>query len=130
MDHWFWYLATSDYSAAPQRKPDGTGQQATRAPIDSSFSSPFVGQRLSDLARWLANKTKSVDLDDRFFGVLDKQAENGTIALCRLGNREHEVEGTTCVLVEAEQSSLELSGMDSGLDSNEWVRNSPYKLDL
>ncbi len=77
-----------------------------------------------------SEQDQSVDLDDRFFGVLDKQAENGTIALCRLGNREREVEGTTCVLVEAEQSSLELSGMDSGLDSNEWVRNSPYKLDL
>jgi len=130
VDHWFWYLATADYSAAPQRKPDGTGQQATKAPIDPSFSSPFVGQGLADVAHWLANKPKSVNLDDRFFGVLDKQAENGKIALCRLGRREREVEGTTCVLVEAEQSSLELSGMDSDLDWDELVRNSPYKLDL
>lgn len=82
------------------------------------------------MAHWLADKPKSVDLDDRFFGVLDKQAENGNIALCRLGNREDDVKGTTCVLVEAEQSSLELSGMDSDLDWDEWVRNSPYNLDL
>jgi len=50
VDHWFWYLATSHYSAAPQRKPDGTGQQATGAPIDPSFSSPFIGQDLANVA--------------------------------------------------------------------------------
>ncbi len=71
-----------------------------------------------------------MDLDDRFFGVLDKQANNGKIALCRLGHREREVEGTTCVLVEAEQSSLELSGMGSDLDWDERVWNSRYTLDL
>jgi len=31
---WKWRLATTAYSAAPQRKPSGTGQEGTRAPID------------------------------------------------------------------------------------------------
>lgn len=103
MNHWFWYLGSSKNSAAPQRKPDATGQQDTKAPIDPSFASPFVGQGLADVALWLTNKPKRVDLDDRFFAVLDKQAKNGKSALCRLGKRARETEGSTCVLVEAGQ---------------------------
>ncbi|KAL8709483.1 MAG: hypothetical protein Q9225_007446 [Loekoesia sp. 1 TL-2023] len=114
---WLWYLATLDYDAAPQRKPDGTGQDATRAPIDPSFSSPFIGQSLVGVTQWLRNKPKSVDLDGRYFGILDKQAEKSAkIALCRVEDQERKGGVATCVLVKAEQSTLFLAGLDSDLD--------------
>ncbi|KAI4260215.1 MAG: hypothetical protein L6R42_004160 [Xanthoria sp. 1 TBL-2021] len=92
---WWWYLpATLSYRAAPQRmKPDGTHELGTPMPIDPSFSSPFTGKSLEDVARWLRGKPQPVNVDDRFFGVLDKQAEkSGKIAVCRLNDPKVEEE--------------------------------------
>ncbi|KAL8639554.1 MAG: hypothetical protein Q9226_008859, partial [Calogaya cf. arnoldii] len=67
---------TLSYRAAPWRKPDGTQHtMGTPTPIDPSFSSPFSGKSLDDIARWLRGKPQTVNLDDTFFGVLDKQVE-------------------------------------------------------
>ncbi|KAL8712543.1 MAG: hypothetical protein Q9225_006926 [Loekoesia sp. 1 TL-2023] len=125
---WEWYLATSDYAAASQRKPDGTGQQGTIAPISPAFSSLFVGQSLLEVTQWLRDKPKSVDVDPRFFGVLDKQSKNAEkVVLCRLEDPKREKDGATCVLSDAGPSSLWLSGLDSDLDWNEWVKDRRYR---
>ncbi|KAI4120332.1 MAG: hypothetical protein LQ338_007086 [Usnochroma carphineum] len=131
VDAWWWYLAeTTDYRAAPQRKPDGTGQEATQTPIDPSFSSAFAGKRLEDVAHWLMSKPKSVDVDDRFFGVLDKKAGEGKIAICRLNDPKVEKEVAWCILNPADYSTLYLGGLDSDLDWIENVRAGKYTLDL
>ncbi|KAL9013260.1 MAG: hypothetical protein Q9173_002045 [Seirophora scorigena] len=131
VNNWWWYLATLDYRAAPQRKPDGTGQTGTSTPIDPSFSSPFVGKRLEDVAQWLKGKPQSVDLDERYFGVLDKQAEkSGKIAICRLNDPEVEREVAWCILRAADYSTLFLAGLDSDLDWNELVSFQKYTLEL
>ncbi|KAL8702303.1 MAG: hypothetical protein Q9201_004473 [Fulgogasparrea decipioides] len=130
--HWEWYLATADYDAAPKRKPDGTrSSDATKAPIDPSFSSPFVRKSLADVAQWLRNKPKSVNVDPRYFGVLDKQAKTaGKVVLCRLEDPKSEKDGAACVLSEAAQSALYLDGLPSNLDWDEWVQSHRYRPDV
>ncbi|KAL8656070.1 MAG: hypothetical protein Q9210_000508 [Variospora velana] len=131
VDSWWWYLATLDYDAAPQRKPDGTGQIGTRPPIDPSFSSPFVGKSLEDVARWLRGKPQSVDVDNRYFGVLDKQAEkSGKVAICRLNDPKVEEEVASCILRKANYSTLFLAGLDSDLDWDDLVTFQKYTLEL
>lgn len=55
-----------------------------------------------------------MDLESRFFAVLDKKAETGSVALCRIGDRDLQGDELSCVLVKAEESSLMLAGMEYG----------------
>ena len=66
------------------------------------------------MAEWLTKKPKSVDLEGKFFAVLDRKAETGSVALCRVGDREGKGDGVSCVLFKAEESSLTLAGMEYG----------------
>lgn len=123
-------VATLDYRAAPQRNSEhkATG---TQAPINPSSSSPFIGKSLEDVAQWLRGKPQSVDVDARFFGVLDKQtAKSGKVAVCRLNDPNVEKEVAWCILKSAEESTLYLGGLDSNLDWNEDVLYGKYTLDL
>ncbi|KAL8784397.1 MAG: hypothetical protein Q9213_003997 [Squamulea squamosa] len=130
VNDWWWYLpATLDYGAAPQRDPKSAGQIGTPTPIDPSLSSPFVGKGLEDVAAWLRGKPESVDLEDRYFGILDKQAGiSGKIAICRLNDLRIEKEVAWCILRKAGESASFLAGLDSDLDWNELVRFQKYTL--
>ena len=55
-----------------------------------------------------------MDLESRFFAVLDKKAETGSVALCRIGDEDLQGDELSCVLVKAEESSLMLAGMEYG----------------
>ena len=130
VNNWWWYLASLDYATAPRWRPDGTGESGTKTPIDPSFSSPFVGKGLEDIAQWLKGKPKSVVVDDRYFGVLDKQTEkSGKIAICRLNDAKEE-EVASCILWKADESTLFLAGLDSDLDWEELVQFQKYTLQL
>ncbi|KAL8834669.1 MAG: hypothetical protein Q9176_007354 [Flavoplaca citrina] len=130
VNNWWWYLATLDYVTAPRRRPDGTGESGTKTPIDPSFSSPWVGKGLEDIAQWLKGKPESVVVDDRYFGVLDKEAgKSGKIAICRLNDAKEE-EVASCILRKADVSTLFLAGLDSDLDWEELVRFQKYTLQL
>ena len=129
VNNWFYYLATTDYASAPQKKPGGGGQEGTKAPIDQSFKSPFVGDSEVDVARWLQQKPEGVDLDGVFFAVLDKKAETGSVALCRIGDRDGKGEEVSCVLVKTEESSLTLAGMEYG-EFDELLRGRRYVPDI
>lgn len=104
--------------------PEGGGQGATKAPLPSSFKPAFVGKTATDVAMWLKNKPDGVDLDGKFFGVLDKKAaggkdetENGAgnnVVLCRIGDTEGQGNKVQCVLMSAEESTLTLGGMEYG----------------
>ncbi|KAL8714205.1 MAG: hypothetical protein Q9220_001934 [cf. Caloplaca sp. 1 TL-2023] len=124
---WLWYLATPDYSMAPQKRPDGRSHQGTVDPVAPFFSSPFKGKSLEDVTRWLRNKPQQVELDPRFFGVLDKQAMiSGQIATCRLEDPHSKWAPASCLLEKAEASSLHLDGLDSNLDWNDRVELNNY----
>lgn len=73
----------------------------------------------------MKNKPDEVDLESKFFGVLDKAAagekdesgkEKGNeVVLCRIGGREGRDDSVVqCVLVSAEESTLTLGGMEYG----------------
>ena len=126
---WYYYLATANYASAPQKKPGGGGLEATEAPIDKSFKSPFVGHSVADVAQWLQSKPESVDLESTFFAVLDKKAATGSVALCRIGDREGKGDEVSCVLVKTEESSLMLVGMEYG-DFDEMLRGRGYEPDI
>ena len=131
VDQWYFYLATKDYASAPQRKPEGGGQEGTEAPIDSSFKSPFVGHKVTDVAEWLKKKPDSVDLESRFFAVLDKEARrSGSVVLCRIGDRDGKGDAVSCVLKKAEESSLTLAGMEYGRWEELLVSPGEYKPDV
>ncbi|KAI4210762.1 MAG: hypothetical protein LQ351_006438 [Letrouitia transgressa] len=109
VDAWDFYLAVEGYSLAPQKKA-GSPQSGTKAPVDRNFKSPFVGRSLDAIAEWVKQKPGKVDLEPKFFGLLDKKAGDGKIVLCRIG----EDDKVTCVLDEAETALLELEGMEGG----------------
>ena len=117
---------TSDWNIAPKRKPDGKLAEGTVAPIDPSFSSHFAGGSLADAAGFLRNKPDTVDLDPRYFGVLDKQADWAKVVLCRLQDPRQEPDGAACILWEMAKSTLFLGGLDSDIDWDEMVRNLRY----
>lgn len=110
--------------AAPQKKPEGGGQEATEAPLPSSFKPAFVGKTATEVATWLKNKPDKVDLEGKFFAVLDKKAVGGKdgagkvkenkVVLCRIGDEEGQDEKVQCVLMSAGQSTLRLGGLESG----------------
>jgi len=114
VNQWYFYLAVSDYDLAPRPKPDGTRDQATKTPVPDSFKSPFIGQSLESLAEWLRDKPEEVNLETKFFAVLDKKAKDKKVVLVRIaGNQGQEIK-PSCVLVDADESSLRLAGMESG----------------
>lgn len=55
-----------------------------------------------------------MDLENSLFAVLDKTAETGSVALCRIGDGDSQGDALSCVLVKAGESSLTLAGMESG----------------
>lgn len=73
----------------------------------------------------MKNKPDEVDLEGKFFGVLDKKAAGGKdesgnetgnkVVLCRIGGKEgQDNDSVQCVLVSAEESTLTLGGMEYG----------------
>ncbi len=69
----------------------------------------------------MKNKPDKVDLEGRFFGVLDKKAAAGgndekekKVVLCRIGDKEGQGDKVQCVLWSAEGSTLTLGGMEYG----------------
>lgn len=80
---------------------------------------------------WMKNKPQSVDVDDRFFGVLDKEAQaSGNIAIRRLNDPRFEEEIASCLLKPAREGTLFLGGLDSSLDWNELINHMKYTLNI
>ncbi|MCJ1343293.1 hypothetical protein MMC31_001486 [Peltigera leucophlebia] len=119
---WFYLPSSTDYSAALPKRTDGGFQEGNEVPLISSFKSAFLGETTTSVAAWLENKPDWVDLEGKFFGVLDKRASGGKdetgngegnmVVLCRIGDRKGQVDEVQCVLVRAEDSTVTLGGMD------------------
>ena len=116
VEAWFYYLAKRDYAAAPRKKPGEPNSEATRVPIDKSYKSPFVGQTIHSVAEWLKEAPTDVDLERKFFAVLDNKAEarEPSIAICRIGNKDGKGDEVKCILCSAKESSLLLAGLEYG----------------
>lgn len=67
---------------------DGKVADGTKPPVSSSFKSPFAGMKVEEVATWLNNKPKGVELDIHFFAILDKTAKRGDVVICRQGGAE------------------------------------------
>ena len=109
IDAWDFYLAVEDYDLAPKHVP-GKPSSGTKAPIPENFKSPFVGKPVTDAAEWLKQKPEDVQLESKFFALLDKKAVDGNIVLCNIGKEDK----VTCVLEKADKALLELEGMEAG----------------
>lgn len=65
-----------------------------------------------------------MNLEGKFFGVLDKKATGGKdgagnekenkVAVCRIGDKEGQGDKVQCVLMSAKESTLMLGGMEYG----------------
>lgn len=74
----------------------------------------------------MKNKPEKVDLDRKFFGVLDKKAAGGSdgenkVVLCRIGGEDGHEDKVQCVLWPAPKSTLTLGGIESG-DFDELIK--------
>ena len=114
---------TSLLKAAPQRKLEGGGQEATETPLPSSFKPAFVGKTATEVATWLKNKPDKVDLEGKFFGILDQEAagKENKVVLCRIGDKEGQGDKVQCVLWSAWKSTLTLGRTESG-DFDELIK--------
>ena len=97
VNQWYFYLAVSDCEFAPRPKPDGTRDQATQVPISDTFKCPFIGQSLESLAEWLRNKPEDVNLEIKFFAVLDKKAKDGKVVLVRIAGNQGQKTRPSCM---------------------------------
>lgn len=114
MERWYFWLATKNYDDAPQRNPDH-GSDGTKAPVDESFTSPWVGESVEAAAEFLSKAPDSVDVERRFFAVLDERTEtDGSVVMCRIGDMEGQGDKVECIRVLAKNSSLYLAGMEYG----------------
>lgn len=115
VDTWWFHLVSSlDYTSAPQKLSRGALQEGTTAPIDPAFRSPVIGSTPEEVANWLINKPRAVDLDISFFAVLDVHAKAGQVTLVRIGDSEGKGHAISCVTVPDHDSSLLLAGMEYG----------------
>jgi len=114
VDNWDFWLATKNYDDAPLRNPDH-GAEGTKAPIDESFTSPFVRESVEDVAAFLKKAPDTVDLERCFFAVLDDRTEkDGSVVMCRIGDTEGKGDQVECMRVSAKHSSLYLASLESG----------------
>lgn len=114
MERWDFWLATKNYDDAPQKNPDH-GSDGTEAPVDDSFTSPWVGESVEAAAEFLSKAPASVDVERRFFAVLDDRTEkDGSVVMCRVGDMEGQGDKVECIRVLAKNSALYLAGMEYG----------------
>ena len=66
------------------------------------------------MADWIHNKPREVQLETKFFAVLDKMANDMKVVLCRIADDEGKKTEPSCVLMNADQASLRLAGMEVG----------------
>ena len=112
---WNWWLASPSYESAPKKLPKHQGQEATKAPIDSSFESAFIGKKVEDVANWLKNKADNIDLDDHHFAILDRGAKGEeTVVVCRIGDKNLKGDNLDWIRFPASRASLHLAGMEFG----------------
>lgn len=121
----FWLVSTSDYSLAPTKEGNKVNL-GTSPPIQSNFSSPFIGSTLEEVARWLRNKPEDTDLDSHHFGVVDKRsAVEGTVLLCKIGDKDLNGNDVTCRTEHARDAGNFLLGLEYG----EWEQSLPSAKD-
>lgn len=114
-DSYFFWLTSEKYADAPKKRLNQGGQDGTIPPIQESFKSGFVGKKVEDVAKWLQEKPDDVDLDSHHFAILDRRTENdGTIVICRIGNKDLEGDELDYTRLEANLASLHLGGMEYG----------------
>ena len=60
----------------------------TEAPVLDAFESPFIGQSVTDVIKWLKNKPDQVEIETKFFVILDKKADETKVVLIRIADNE------------------------------------------
>lgn len=81
------WLATIDYEDAPKKEANKSNI-GTAPPISASFNSPFVGQKIEDVARWLRTMPDNIDLDGHHFAIIDDVSrEDRSIVVCKIGDK-------------------------------------------
>jgi len=89
---YLWLADCPNYSSAPKLRSDERSNKGTYAPI-TSFSRPLANKSIADAADWIKHTLEDVDIDRRFFAVLDEHSDfKDTIQLCRVGDGDKEGE--------------------------------------
>ena len=83
-------------------------------PAIESWTSPWIGNKVEEVAEWLREKPDTVDLDSNHFGVLDATAVGKSVVLCKIGDSKLRGESLSLTRHSAQSSSNFLMGMDPG----------------
>ena len=127
---WLLWLATDNYDDVPGSDSRGTRDQGTKAPVPSAFKSPFVGKSLIDVVAWLRNKPEDVELETKFFAILDNKAEQAKVVLVRIADDWGRDTEPSCILYDAYTSTLRLGGIEPGEWDELLEAYGEYELDL
>ena len=100
---------------APRKSEPHQIIPGTRAPIDRDFTSLYVGGNLEDTRHFLQIEPHDADVEGTYYALLDKQAENKKVVLCRREHGDEQNKPVTCVLMPAQESSLTLAGLQFGV---------------
>lgn len=80
-----YWLADKDYDKAPAKRHHDSNL-GTDPPISNAWTSPWIGSKVEDVAKWLQNKPNKVDLDSNHFAVLDVRAVDQSVIVCKIGD--------------------------------------------
>ncbi|KAF2717422.1 hypothetical protein K431DRAFT_233168 [Polychaeton citri CBS 116435] len=108
------WLATQDYNEAPKKEANRSNQ-GTAPPISDSFNSPFVGQRVEEVAKWLKQKPDTADLDGHHFAIIDRiSGEDKSIIVCKIGDKDLQGDKVDYRRYLARRASTMLQGLEYG----------------
>jgi hypothetical protein len=107
------WLATNDYNTAPPKK-DGKVNLGTEPTVTAEWSSPWIGCKAEDCAKWIQKKPHNVDLDSNHFAVLDGEARNKSVLLYKIGDLKLQGDALSSKRISARMASVKLGGMDAG----------------
>jgi hypothetical protein len=73
-----------------------------------------MGSTVEAAARWLREKPDTVDLDSNHFAVLNNEAVNGIVLICKIGDQKLQDDALSIRWQSARHSSNFLNGMEPG----------------
>lgn len=134
-------ISISQWTPTPTPRKNALTIESIRGPRRQSTPSPpspFAGKKIEEVAEWLTAAPEEVDLDRRFFAVLDENSTgNDTLTIARTGDggvesAEGEVQYFPIPATEAASylNSMKSNGFDERLQGYQRKRERSQEEDL
>jgi hypothetical protein len=83
---WNLWVATNSYEDMPKATGERQSQpEATKPPVEGSFTSPWLGKTVEECAKWLQDAPYDVAGQREYFAAMDRfSKEDDTVLACRV----------------------------------------------